>query len=56
MKKSKFNAIQVASILKEFDQSKSVDESTREHGVSRQTFYKWLQHYGGMKASELKRV
>jgi len=56
MKKSKFSATQVASILKEFDQGKSVEEITREHGVSRPTFYKWRQRYGGMEASELKRV
>lgn len=55
MKKSKFTATQVANILKEFDQGKSVEEITREHGVSRATFYKWRQRYGGMEASELKR-
>lgn len=56
MKKSKFTTTQVASILKEFDQGKTVDEISREHGVSRATFYKWRQRYGGMEASELKRV
>jgi putative transposase len=56
MKKSKFTATQVANILKEFDLGKSVEEITREHGVSRATFYKWRQRYGGMEASELKRV
>ncbi len=56
MKKSKFTATQVANILKEFDQGKSVEEITREHGVSRATFYKWRQRYGGMDASELKRI
>ncbi len=35
---------------------KSVDEITREHGISRATFYNWRQRYGGMEASELKRV
>ncbi|MBK9480869.1 MAG: transposase [Bacteroidetes bacterium] len=29
---------------------------TREHGLSRATFYKWRQRYGGMEASELKRI
>jgi putative transposase len=56
MKKGKFTATQVANILKEFDQGKSVEEISREHGVSRATFYKWRQRYGGMEASELKRV
>ena len=56
MKKSKFTSTQIANILKEFDIGKSVEEITRDHGVSRATFYKWRQRYGGMEASELKRV
>ena len=35
---------------------KSVEEIPREHGVSRATFYNWRRRYGGMEASELKRV
>jgi putative transposase len=34
MKKSKFSATKIASILKEFDQGKSVEEISREHGLS----------------------
>lgn len=56
MKRSKFNPAQVAKILKEFDQGKDVDSITREYGVSKATFYKWRQRYGGMDASELKKV
>lgn len=43
-------------MLKAFDPGKSIDEIIREHGISRATFYKWRQRYGGMEASELKRV
>ena len=56
MKKSTFSPTQIAGILKEFDQGKSVELITREHGRSRATFYKWRQRYGGMEASELKRI
>ena len=56
MKRSRFSPTQVAKILKEFDQGKSVEEIGREHGISRATFYKWRQRYGGMDASELKRI
>ena len=56
MKKSKFSSAKIAEILKAFDLGKSVDEISREHGVSRATFYKWRQRYGGMEATELKRV
>lgn len=56
MKTSKFNAIQVAKILKEFDHGKDVETISREHGVSKGTFHKWRQRYGGMEGSELKKV
>ena len=56
MKKGKFTAEQISKILKEFDQGKSVEEITREHGVSKAAFYKWRSRYGGMEASELKKL
>jgi putative transposase len=56
MKKSKFSPTQIALILKEFDGGKTVEEISRERGISRATFYKWRERYGGMEASELKRV
>ena len=56
MKKNQFSPIQIAGILKEFEQGKSVEEINRDHGVSRATLYKWRQRYGGMEASELKRI
>lgn len=56
MKKSKFSPSQITSILKEFDNGKKVEEISREHGVSRATFYKWRERYGGMSATELKRI
>jgi len=56
MKKSKFSPEQMAKILKEFDQGKKVEEITREYGISRAAFYKWRQRYGGLEASELKRI
>jgi putative transposase len=56
MKKGKFTPEQISKILKEFEQGKSVEEITRDYGVSKAAFYKWRQRYGGMEASELKRV
>ena len=56
MKKSRFSPTQIAVILKEFDSGKSAEEITRDHGVSKASLYKWRQRYGGMEASELKRM
>lgn len=56
MKKSKFSPTEIAKILKEFEQGKTPETISREYGISKATFYKWRQRYGGMEASELKRV
>jgi putative transposase len=56
MRKSQFSHTQIATILKEFEQGKSAEEIHREYGVSKATFYKWRERYGGMEASELKRI
>jgi len=56
MKKKRFSPQQISTILKEYKQGKSIEEITREHGVSRASFYKWRQRYGGLDASELKRL
>ena len=56
MRKSKFSPQQIAKILKEFDHGKSVDQISREHGVSSATFYKWRSKYAGMNSKALKRL
>lgn len=56
MKKSQFSPTHIASILKEFDNGKTAEEINREHGVSKAALYKWRQRYGGMEATELKRI
>lgn len=56
MKTKRFTPEQIASILKEFDNGKSASLISREHGVSQAAFYKWRERYGGMSASELKRL
>lgn len=56
MKKSQFSPAQIAKILKEFESGKTAEEITRAHGVSKASLYKWRQRYGGMEASELKRI
>ena len=56
MRKSKFSPEKIAKILKEFDQGKSAQELSREHGISTATFYKWCERYAGMSGKELKRI
>ena len=56
MKRSRFSESQIVGILKEADAGRAVKELCREHGVSPATYYKWKSKFGGMDASELKRV
>jgi len=51
MRKSKFTPQQIAKILKEFDNGKSVDQISRDHGVSAAAFYKWRSKYAGMNSN-----
>lgn len=56
MRKSKFSESQIVAILKEADSGMPVAEVLRNHGISAATFYKWRSKYGGLEASELKRI
>jgi putative transposase len=56
MKKSRFTEIQIVKILKEVESGRLVKEVCREHGISDATYYNWKTKYGGMEASDVKRL
>ena len=56
MRKSRFSESQIVAILKQADAGMKVQELCRKHGISDATYYKWKSKYGGMEASDLKRV
>ena len=56
MRKSRFTESQIIAILKEVESGRTGQEVCREHGISEQTLYRWKKGYGGMEASEAKRL
>lgn len=47
---------QIVAILKEADAGIPVKEICRKYNIGNSTFYKWREKYGGMEASDVKRL
>ena len=56
MKKSRYTEAQIVKILKEVEAGKLVKDACREYSISDATYYNWKAKYGGMEASDIKRL
>lgn len=56
MSKVRFTETQIVALLKEAENGIAVPELCRRHGVGQSTFYKWRSKYGGMDASDIRRL
>jgi putative transposase len=56
MRKSKFTEHQILKIIKAVEGGRTVKDVCRENGVSEPTYYNWKSKYGGMEASDIKRL
>ena len=56
MKRSKYSEHQVLAILKEVEKGRKVEEVCRENTISASTYFNWKAKYGGMTASDIKRL
>ena len=52
----KFSEEQIIGFLRQAEAGMSIKEIGRKHGFSHASFYKWRSKYGGMDASEAKRL
>ena len=56
MKRARFTETQIVAVLKEADNGVPVKDVCRKHGISDATYYNWKSKYGGMEASDLKKM
>jgi putative transposase len=56
MKRSRFTDEQIIALLKENESGAKVDALCRREGVSSATFYAWRKKFGGMEASDAKKL
>ena len=56
MKRTRFTETQIVAVLKEVDSGMPVKDVCRKHGISDATYYNWKSKYGGMEASDLKKM
>ncbi|PMN68923.1 transposase [Vibrio lentus] len=56
MKKSRYSEEQIIKILREVEADRKVKDVYREYGVALPTYYNWKSKYGGMEASDVKKL
>lgn len=56
MRKKRVTEHQIIKVLKQVEGGCAVSEVCRECGVSQGTYYNWKSKYGGMEASDIKRL
>ena len=56
MKRSNFTETQIVKAIKEHEGGRKAGDICRDMGITPAAFYKWRQRYGGMEASDVKRL
>ncbi len=56
MKKTRYTDSQIIKLLHEVEGGRSVKDVCREYGISDATYYNWKSKYGGMTASDIKKL
>lgn len=56
MKKSRYTVEQIIATLKEVESGRALADVLREKNISQGTFYNWRSKYGGMEASDARKL
>ena len=56
MRKVRFTESQIIAVIKAVEAGRTVKDVCREAEISEATYYNWKAKYGGMEASDIKRM
>jgi len=56
MRKARFTEHQITAVIKSLEAGRTVKDVCREAGISEATYYSWKFRYGGMEASDIKKI
>ena len=56
MRKASFTEHQIIAVIKSVEAGRTVKDVCREAGISEATYYKWKSRYGGLEASDIKKI
>jgi putative transposase len=56
MRKSRFYESQIVQVLKQVEGGRQVKDVCHELGICEATYYSWKSKYGGMEASDVRRL
>ncbi|WP_435106452.1 transposase [Arhodomonas sp. AD133] len=56
MREPCFGESEIVAVLKKADAGMAVKGVCRKHGIGQATYYNWESRYGGMEASDIKRI
>ena len=56
MKRKRFTEEQIIAVLREHEAGAKTGDLVRKHGTSEATLYNWKAKYGGLAASDAKRL
>ncbi|SVX85542.1 transposase [Klebsiella pneumoniae] len=56
MRKARFTEHQIIAVIKSVEAGRTVKDVCREAGISEASYYNWKSRYGGMEASDIKKI
>lgn len=56
MRKARFTEHQLITVIKSVEAGQTVKDVCREAGISEDTYYNWKSRYGGIEASDVKKI